>query len=154
VVVDAAPQAVFDSLTQPEHFRAWFGANVDIEPYVGGRFAMGGLDNNPHPAKIIDLEPDRLMSIDWGAEGVSTWELADSAGKTRLTFVQSGFDDGNPPFAAWTGTLGGLTQLRRFHEVKPWRAIWLPTGESVDAFATWLAEQDGDAEVSSAATGQ
>lgn len=142
-VVDAPVDAVFASLTDSEQANIWFGYPVGIEPYVGGRFAMGGLDNNPHPAKIIDLEPGRLISIDWGAEGVSTWELADSGGKTRLTFVQSGFDDGNPPFAAWTGTLGGLTQLRRFHEVKPWRAIWLPTSaEPVDSFATWLAEQD------------
>jgi uncharacterized protein YndB with AHSA1/START domain len=155
-LVDAPVDAVFASLTDSEQANIWFGYPVGIEPWVGGRFAMGGLDNNPHPAKIIDLEQDRLISIDWGAEGVSTWELADSAGKTRLTFVQSGFDDGNPPFAAWTGTLGGISQLRRFHEIKPWRAIWLPTGGSVDEFATWLAQQDeeGDAAVSSAATRQ
>ncbi len=47
VVIDAAPEAVFDSLTQPEQFRKWFGANVDIEPYVGGRFAMGGFELDP-----------------------------------------------------------------------------------------------------------
>jgi uncharacterized protein YndB with AHSA1/START domain len=40
VVIDAAPDEVFDSMTQPEQFPRWFGANVDIEPYVGGRFAM------------------------------------------------------------------------------------------------------------------
>src|SRR4029079_16437327 len=44
VVIDAAADAVFDSMIQPEVFRKWFGANVDIEPYVGGRFAMGGFD--------------------------------------------------------------------------------------------------------------
>jgi uncharacterized protein YndB with AHSA1/START domain len=37
VVIDAAPDEVFDSMTQPEQFRRWFGANVDIEPYVGSR---------------------------------------------------------------------------------------------------------------------
>ena len=35
-----------DSLTQPEQFRKWSGANVDIEPYVGGRFAMGGFEES------------------------------------------------------------------------------------------------------------
>src|SRR5205807_9069950 len=44
VVIDAAPEQVFDSMTQPEQFCRWFGANVDIEPYVGGRFAMGGFE--------------------------------------------------------------------------------------------------------------
>jgi uncharacterized protein YndB with AHSA1/START domain len=142
-VIDAPVDAVYTSLTDSAQASDWFGYPIGIEPHVGGRFAMGGLDNNPHPAKIIDLVPGRSMSVDWGAEGVGTWELAGSAGKTRLTFVQSGFDGDNPPFAAWTGTLGGLTQLRRFHEVKPWRPIWLPTGpENVDSYATWLAEQD------------
>jgi uncharacterized protein YndB with AHSA1/START domain len=32
VVIDATPDEVFDSIIQPEHFRRWFGANVDIEP--------------------------------------------------------------------------------------------------------------------------
>ncbi|HEY6492157.1 MAG TPA: SRPBCC family protein [Trebonia sp.] len=47
VVIDAAPEQVFDSMTQPEQFRRWFGANVGIEPRVGGRFAMGGFELDP-----------------------------------------------------------------------------------------------------------
>ena len=31
VVIDAAPDKVFDSITQPEQFCQWFGAKVDIE---------------------------------------------------------------------------------------------------------------------------
>jgi Activator of Hsp90 ATPase homolog 1-like protein len=47
VVIDAAPEAVFDSMTQPEQFCRWSGANADIEPYAGGRFAMGGFELDP-----------------------------------------------------------------------------------------------------------
>jgi uncharacterized protein YndB with AHSA1/START domain len=47
VVIDAAPEQVFDSMTQPEQFHRWFGVNVGIEPYVGGRFAMGGFELDP-----------------------------------------------------------------------------------------------------------
>ena len=36
VVIDAAPDKVFDWMIQPEQFRKWSGANVDIEPYVAG----------------------------------------------------------------------------------------------------------------------
>lgn len=53
VVIDAAPDAVFDSMIQPEVFRKWFGANVDIEPYLGGRFAMGGFELDPGGAKFV-----------------------------------------------------------------------------------------------------
>ena len=59
VVIDAAPEEVFDSMTQPEQFRKWFGANVDIEPYVGGRFAMGGFELDPGGAKFVEFEPGR-----------------------------------------------------------------------------------------------
>jgi hypothetical protein len=86
---------------------------------------MGGLDNNPHPAKVLEVEPGRRMAVDFGPGGVSTWELEGSGGQTRLTFVQSGFDPGLPPYAAWTGWLGGVSQLRRFHELPGWQPMWL-----------------------------
>jgi uncharacterized protein YndB with AHSA1/START domain len=55
VVIDAAPEQVFDSMTQPEQFCRWFGANVDIEPYVGDRFAMGGFELDPGGAKFVEF---------------------------------------------------------------------------------------------------
>ena len=133
VLIDASAAAVYTSLTDSEQASAWFGFPIGIEPFVGGRFAMGGLDNNPQPAKVIDLEPGRKMSVDWGPGGVVSWELAESQGRTRLTFVQSGFDTGNPPYAAWTGWLGGLSQLRRFHELPDWQPIWLPNDAGAPA---------------------
>ena len=72
---------------------------------------------------VVELEPGRKMSVDWGDNGIATWELADSGGKTRLTFIQSGFTTPRPPFAGWMGTLAGLASLRRFVEVDPWRPI-------------------------------
>jgi uncharacterized protein YndB with AHSA1/START domain len=124
VVIDAAPEAVFDSLTQPEQFRKWFGANVDIEPYVGGRFAMGGFELDPGGAKFVEFEPGRKATLLF-ADGITQgWELAGSDGKTRLTFMQSGFDPDNPPYPGWIGWLGGVAALRRYHELPPWRTIW------------------------------
>jgi uncharacterized protein YndB with AHSA1/START domain len=125
VAIAAPLGAVYDSLTNSEKASEWFGFPIGIEPVVGGRFAMGGFENNPQPARIVDLQPGRGMSIDWGPAGVTTWELEDSDGKTRLTFVQSGFDTQRPPYAAWTGWLSGLAGLRRFHELPDWRPIWI-----------------------------
>jgi uncharacterized protein YndB with AHSA1/START domain len=124
-LIDASPDAVYDSLVDPEKFRRWFGAKVDIEPHVGGRWAMGGFDLDPSPAKILELEPGRKMTMGWPHGMVAGWELADSAGKTRLTFVQSGFDTDNPPYDAWMGWLSGVAELRRYHELSDWRPIWL-----------------------------
>jgi uncharacterized protein YndB with AHSA1/START domain len=124
VVIGAPPDEVFDSLIDPERFRQWFGANIEIEPYVGGRIAMGSFELEESPGKIVELEPGRTMSVDWDGT-VFTWELEDSGGRTRLTFVQSGFDTDNPPYGSWMGWLGGIAELRRYHELAGWRSIWL-----------------------------
>ena len=124
VLIDAPTERVWQSLTDSEQASAWFGYPIGIEPWVGGRYAMGGFESGD-AAKVIDLESGRKMSVDWGPVGVSTWELAESEGKTRLTFVQSGFDEGNPPYAAWSGSVAGLSELRRYHEMADWQPIWL-----------------------------
>jgi uncharacterized protein YndB with AHSA1/START domain len=124
VLIDAPRDAVFASMIDQEQFSRWFGAKVGIEPRVGGRFAMGGFELDPTPAKIIELEPGRKVMLDWDGM-VAGWELADSEGKTRLTFVQSGFDQTQPPYDAWMGWLSGVAELRRYHELPDWHPIWL-----------------------------
>ncbi|WP_432826564.1 SRPBCC family protein [Dactylosporangium sp. CA-092794] len=125
ILIDALPERVYASLVEPEQFERWFGAKVGIEPHVGGRFSMGGFEADPQGARIVALEPGRSMSIEWPAGVVSTWELADSDGRTRLTFVQSGFDPANPPYTGWAGWLGGVAELRRYHELPGWRQTWV-----------------------------
>ncbi|MEV0157535.1 SRPBCC family protein [Micromonospora sp. NPDC050686] len=133
LLIGAPTDKVWTSLTDSEQASAWFGYPIGIEPWVGGRYAMGGFDAG-YAAKVVDLEPGRKISVDWGPTGVTTWELAESGGKTKLTFVQSGFDETNPPYGAWSGTVSGLHELRRFHEVADWQPIWLgvemPSGAS------------------------
>lgn len=124
VLIDAAPGAVFDSMVEPEQFRAWFGANVDIEPHVGGRFAMGGFDVDPGGARFVEFEPGRRAAITFVDNETTTWELDDSDGKTRLTVIHSGFDPGNPPYPGWAGWLSGIAALRRYHELPRYRSIW------------------------------
>ena len=125
VVIDAAPDEVFDSMTQPEPLHRWFGAKVDIEPRLGGRFAMGGFEMDPGGATFVEFEPGRKAALLFAADGeTTTWELADSDGKTRLTIVHSGFDVPNPPYAGWAGWLSGLAGLRRYHELPSVRSIW------------------------------
>lgn len=125
VLIDATPAAIYRSLLDEDAFARWFGAKVGIEPFVGGRWAMGGFEFEGEPAKIIELVPDHKMAVEFPDGQVATWELADSDGKTRLTFVQSGFAEQNPPYDSWMGWLSGIAELRRFHELADWRPIWL-----------------------------
>ncbi|TWJ23817.1 uncharacterized protein YndB with AHSA1/START domain [Micromonospora endolithica] len=124
LVIAAPADKVWESLTDSGQASAWFGYPIGIEPWVGGRYAMGGFESG-HAAKVVDLDPGRRMSVDWGPIGVTTWELAESQGKTTLTFVQSGFDEQHPPYSAWAGSVSGLAELRRFHEMADWQSIWL-----------------------------
>ncbi|MER5604427.1 SRPBCC domain-containing protein [Micromonospora tulbaghiae] len=124
LLIDAPMDKVWTSLTDSEQAGAWFGYPIGIEPWEGGRYAMGGFDAG-QAAKVFDVTPGRGLSIDWGPTGVTSWELDESEGRTKLTFVQSGFDEGNPPYGAWTGIVSGFAELRRFHEVPDWRPIWL-----------------------------
>jgi uncharacterized protein YndB with AHSA1/START domain len=124
LLIDADRLAVYESLTEPEQFSRWSRANVEAELHQGGRWAMGGFEANSNPAHILDIQPGRSMSIDWG-DMVQSWELADSEGRTRLTFVHSGFDETPPPYDGWLGALAGLVELRRYHEIKNWRTLWV-----------------------------
>jgi len=123
LLIGASRDAVFDSLIDSTKASSWFGYPIEIEPRVGGRFAMGGFESG-YSVPIVEFEPQRKVSIDWGAF-IMTWELEDSGGKTRLTFVQSGFRTPRPPYGAWMGTVSGFAELRRYHEVPNWRPIWL-----------------------------
>lgn len=124
VEIDTTPEAVFESLTRTEQFCQWSGANVAIEPHVGGRFSMGGFDLDPDGARFIEFEPPRRAALQFPDGMVATWELAGSEGRTRLSFVQSGFDLDDPPYPGWAGWLDGISRLRRFHEVTGLRTIW------------------------------
>ncbi|MET7749665.1 SRPBCC family protein [Micromonospora sp. NPDC005367] len=131
ILIDAPMAKVFTSLTDSEQASAWFGHPIGIEPWVGGRYAMGGFESG-HAAKVVDLDPGRKVSVDWGPIGVTTWELAESHGKTKLTFVQSGFDEAHPPYAGWAGSLSGLYELRRYNELADWQPMWLTEEPSAE----------------------
>ncbi|MEU4805189.1 SRPBCC domain-containing protein [Actinosynnema sp. NPDC023587] len=126
VEIDGPRETVYRALTDAEEYSRWFGAKIDIEPWEGGRVAMGGFDANPEPGKVVDLVEGERMTIDWGGGLATAWELEGSGGKTRLTFVQSGFMDGKTPYGAWTGWLSGVAELRRYVELgSAWTPIWL-----------------------------
>ena len=61
-----APVAeVWASLTEPERFGRWFGAEVEMDLRRGGRLAFrwpGGMERG---AVFEDVEPDRLLTFRW-----------------------------------------------------------------------------------------
>lgn len=121
--VAAPAEKVLAALTDSGQFQRWFGARAEIEPYVGGRWAMGSFEEEPNPAKIVALDEERF-AIEFPFGMVCSWELAESGGKTHLTFVQSGFDGEQPPYGSWMGWLSGFVDMRRMLELPQWRPMW------------------------------
>jgi uncharacterized protein YndB with AHSA1/START domain len=121
--IAATPAAIIDALTDPDVFARWFGARIEIEPHVGGRWTMGSFEENEHPAKIIALD-EAHFALDFQEGMVASWELKGSEGRTHLTFVQSGFDAGSPPYGAWMGWLSGFADMKRMLELPNWRPMW------------------------------
>ncbi|GAA3065031.1 SRPBCC family protein [Actinokineospora globicatena] len=122
----AAPaERVYDALLDPAQFAQWFGYPNEVEPHVGGRWTMGSFEHNPNPAVFTELVPGRTITLDFrNGYGIASWELAESEGKTRLTFVTSGFDKSAPPLTGWLGWISGFAELRRYLEVPRWRSTW------------------------------
>ena len=129
VEIEAPAAAIFESLVDGEQVTRWFGFPFEIEPRDGGRYVMGSFEQPHHTAQIVGFEQDRKLVVDWGGGiGLSTWELEESGGATRLTMVSSGFAAGKPPYAGWLGNVSGLAELRRYHEVANWQPIWIQEG--------------------------
>jgi uncharacterized protein YndB with AHSA1/START domain len=121
--IAATPEAIIDALTDPDVFARWFGARMEIEPHVGGRWTMGSLETDETPAKILALDSEHF-ALEFQEGMVASWELKGSEGRTHLTFVQSGFDTAHPPYGPWLGWLSGFADLKRMLEVPNWRPMW------------------------------
>ncbi|MDF5753651.1 SRPBCC domain-containing protein [Spongiactinospora sp. TRM90649] len=115
MVIAATADQVYDSLIDPAKVSRWFGFPVEIEPKVGGKYGIGS---------IAALTPGRSLTVSWGPMGTTTFDIDESSGATTLTLVQGGFDESNPPYAAWAGTMCGMAEVRRLHELPDWNPIW------------------------------
>ncbi len=109
VTYDAPRSRVWRALTDVTQFNKWFGVTL-TSPFiagaeVSGKFAHPKYEQFTMTIWIETLEPERLFSFRWHPyaieEGVDyaaepttlvTFTLAEVAGGTRLTIVESGFD--------------------------------------------------------------
>ncbi|HET9595160.1 MAG TPA: SRPBCC family protein [Anaeromyxobacteraceae bacterium] len=114
VVLRAARGKVWRALTRPEELGAWFG--VRFEPgtifapgaVARGRITFPGYETWTFEVTVERLEPEQLFSWRWhpypepgvdvAAEPATLVEfrLAEAAGGTELTVVESGFERLSP----------------------------------------------------------
>src|SRR5699024_7985394 len=97
--VDAAPEVVFDVVSNPKHIADWWLAETDIDPVTGSDGELAWVDHDTGQGEVVritvaDAVPPRLFSFRWRhpeGEDPSTansflvrFELAPSQGGTLL----------------------------------------------------------------------
>ena len=100
---------VWQALTDPAEFGAWFRVRLD-GPFIPGELCLGritypGYEHLPFEIRVQELRPETLFSfrwhpyalepdVDYSGEPTTLVEfrLEDSAGGTLLRLLESGFD--------------------------------------------------------------
>lgn len=112
VTVEAAPDAVWDALTDARDLAAWFGAEVEVDLRVGGAVRFRWPDGTERRGLVVDLDPPRRLAFRWrelrttpsgpaaGDATVVTFTLDGDERRTRVTVTESrGLLAVDPPLA-------------------------------------------------------
>jgi len=126
--IEAPPNAVFRTLTEPELLNRWLAMGARVDARVGGGIDLGwsgaeGADSG-FPLRILELEPDRRLVISWPdwrgrtdePDTRVSWDLVPENGGTRVDFLHDGFQrpvDRSDYQQGWQDFLGGLAQVAR-----------------------------------------
>ena len=101
IYIAAAPEAVWQALTDPAFTRRYFGGfAIEVEPKTGGVFRMLHSDGRVHiRGEVVDWSPPRRFSCTWVVEGMSetrdlpaclvTYDVEQAGGSVRLTMTEA-----------------------------------------------------------------
>lgn len=103
--IDAAPEVVFQVVSDPEHVKDWWPDEAQYEPVPGkaGRIGFRQADGRVHWEQftVVDAEPPRMFAFRWthaeGEEAVQgnsflvTFELEPDGAGTLLRMTETGF---------------------------------------------------------------
>lgn len=93
VTVAAAPDVVWNALTEPGELAAWFGAEAEIDLRVGGAIRFRWPDGTERRGLVVDVDPPRRLAFRWRELRTSTSGLA-VADATVVAFTLETEDDG------------------------------------------------------------
>jgi uncharacterized protein YndB with AHSA1/START domain len=150
IEIDAAPEAVWRALTDPDELTNWFPLAAKVTPGPGGEVWFSWKNEFEGRQRIEAWEEDRHLALVDVADdkrpfaGRADYHLEDRGGKTLLRLVHSGF----PADAGWDGLvdatrrgwrfeLRGLRHYLEHHRGRPRSHVWLRLGCSEDANVVW-----------------
>lgn|SRR5258708_3623931 len=125
VTIAAAPDKVFEALTQSPGLEAWWATYAVAEPKVGSTIqAFFGDDSVVNNMEVLTLEPAR--KVEWITRQSSlpewidthiTWNLSPTENGTKLLFGQCGYASADGCLAMCSYNWAGyLTSLKDYLE--------------------------------------
>ncbi len=98
--IAATPERVWAALTGAEFTKQYFfGRDIEIEPKVGGSFAMRMPDGRfDIKGRVIEWDPPRRLAVTWGVafeefralpESLVTYEIEPMGGSVKLTMTEA-----------------------------------------------------------------
>ncbi|GAB2645020.1 SRPBCC family protein [Kribbella swartbergensis] len=105
--IDATPEVVYEVISTPEHLRAWWPDDADVEPRAGATGSVSFGPDKVVPLTVVEADPPRRFSFRWAyEEGESasatnsllvTFDLVPSGAGTLLRFSETGYDEAAKP---------------------------------------------------------
>jgi uncharacterized protein YndB with AHSA1/START domain len=93
IVLPAAPDEVWEALTDPERLSEWFANDVEFDARPGGRGVFRWDDGETRHATVDDVVPGERLGFAWadgdGAESHVTIALEEAEQGTRLRVVET-----------------------------------------------------------------
>ena len=93
IVLPAAPEEVWEALTDPERLSEWFANDVEFDARPGGRGVFRWDDGETRHATVDELVPGERLGFAWtdgnGAESHVTIALEEAEQGTRLLVVET-----------------------------------------------------------------
>jgi len=89
ITFPAAPDEVWEALTEPERLEEWFATEAELDPRPGGEGVFRWGDGEERRATVREAEPEERLVLDWDDGGEVVLELEEVEGGTRLHVVES-----------------------------------------------------------------
>jgi uncharacterized protein YndB with AHSA1/START domain len=89
VVFPAAPDEVWEALTEAERLEEWFANDVELDARPGGEGVFRWDDGEERHAVVRELEAERRIVFDWDDDGQTVIELAEVEEGTLVHVVET-----------------------------------------------------------------
>ncbi|MEM6429631.1 MAG: SRPBCC domain-containing protein [Deinococcota bacterium] len=142
------PKRVWEAVTSPQEFSAWYEGKSVIDPRVGGLFQVFTGDSLHWKGEILSWQPPTLFEYEYnlepceafpsGVETIVRWELEPHNDGTRLTFTQTRLKS-NFGFAPAMHVF--LERLEAHLKQQPLPDFWQRFQEVAKLYPIWNAQE-------------